>query len=69
MYDSTPEKQGRLTPGTHIPVKSMDGFRADPATYALLYAWNHEAEILAKESAFREAGGCWIRYVPDVRAD
>lgn len=69
VYDSTPEKQGRLTPGTHIPVKSMDGFRADPATYALLYAWNHEAEILAKESAFREAGGCWIRYVPDVRAD
>ncbi len=69
VYDTTPEKQGRLTPGTHIPVAPMAGFRADPAPYALLYAWNHETEILAKESAFREAGGRWIRYVPEVRVD
>ncbi|MFF6994320.1 methyltransferase domain-containing protein [Streptomyces sp. NPDC008313] len=69
ICDSTPEKQGRLTPGTHIPVRSPDAF-ADPyPDYALLLAWNHEDEILAKESAFREAGGRWIHYVPDVRVD
>lgn len=31
-----------------------------------LFAWNHADEIMAKEQGFREAGGRWIRYVPDV---
>lgn len=66
---STPGKQVRLPPGAHIPVTPMDGFRADPATYTLRYAWHHEAEILAEEPGLREAGGRWIRYMPDVWAD
>jgi methylation protein EvaC len=67
VCDTTPAKQGRLTPGTHIPVRPPDSF-ADPyPDYALLFAWNHAAEIMAKEQAFRAAGGKWIRYVPDVR--
>lgn len=67
ICDSTPEKQGRLTPGSHIPVRPPSAF-ADPyPDYALLFAWNHANEILRKESAFRDAGGQWIRYVPDVR--
>ena len=35
--------------------------------YALLFAWNHAEEIFAKEGAFRQAGGRWIVYVPDVK--
>jgi methylation protein EvaC len=66
VCDTTPAKQGRLTPGTHIPVLPADAF-ADPyPDYALLFAWNHAEEIMAKERAFREAGGQWIRYVPEV---
>lgn len=67
VYDTTPEKQGRVTPGVHIPVKPMTGFAGDPADYALLYAWNHSSEIVAKESAFVDRGGSWITYVPEVR--
>ena len=37
--------------------------------YALLFAWNHAGEIMAKEQKFREAGGKWINYVPTVRVD
>nr|WHM28248.1 C-methyltransferase [Micromonospora sp.] len=66
VYDTTPAKQGRLTPGTHIPVRAADGFSADPADYALLFAWNHADEIMAREQAFRQAGGAWILYVPHV---
>jgi methylation protein EvaC len=66
VSDSTPAKQGRLTPGTHLPVRPPDAF-ADPyPDYALLFAWNHADEIMAKEQAFRAAGGRWISYVPDV---
>ncbi|MDS1270795.1 class I SAM-dependent methyltransferase [Lipingzhangella sp. LS1_29] len=66
IFDSTPEKQGRLSPGTHIPVRSSDEFSAPYPDYALLFAWNHSDEILAKEQEFREAGGRWILYVPTV---
>ncbi|MFE7448881.1 methyltransferase domain-containing protein [Streptomyces griseus] len=69
VCDTTPAKQGRLTPGTHIPVRAAEAF-ADPyPDYALLFAWNHADEIMAKETGFRESGGHWIRYVPGVRVD
>lgn len=67
VCDSTPAKQGHLVPGSHLPVRPPEAF-ADPyPDYALLFAWNHADEIMAKEKAFRDAGGRWIRYVPDVR--
>ena len=67
VCDSTPGKQGKLMPGSHIPVRPPSAF-ADPyPDYALLFAWNHAEEIMAKERAFRESGGKWILYVPDVR--
>ncbi|MBW4722491.1 class I SAM-dependent methyltransferase [Saccharothrix obliqua] len=67
VIDTTPAKQGRLTPGTHIPVRPPEAFGPGRADYALLFAWNHAEEIMAKERAFTEAGGRWIRYVPEVR--
>lgn len=66
VYDSTPEKQGRLTPGAHIPISSADHFREPYPDYALLFAWNHADEILERESGFRNSGGRWIVYVPRV---
>ncbi|MDP9796813.1 methylation protein EvaC [Catenuloplanes nepalensis] len=66
VYDTTPAKQGRLTPGTHIPVRPADEFADAEVDYALLFAWNHADEIMAKEQAFRQAGGAWIQYVPHV---
>lgn len=67
VYDTTPEKQDRVTPGKHIPIRDMAGFRDDPATHTLLYAWNHRDEIVAKEVAYAARGGRWITYVPGVR--
>jgi methylation protein EvaC len=66
VCDSTPAKQGRFMPGSHIPVREHAAFSDPYPDYALLFAWNHADEIMAKESAFRDAGGRWIRYVPDV---
>ncbi|GAA4292669.1 methyltransferase domain-containing protein [Actinokineospora soli] len=67
ICDTTPAKQHRLAPGSGIPVRPPADF-ADPyPPYALLFAWNHAEEIMAKERAFRDAGGKWITYVPEVR--
>ncbi|MBB3052439.1 methylation protein EvaC [Prauserella isguenensis] len=67
VCDTTPAKQGKLTPGSHIPVRPPEWFSDDYPPYALLFAWNHAEEIMAKEQAFRDAGGSWILYVPTVR--
>ncbi|MBB5909989.1 DNA-binding NarL/FixJ family response regulator/SAM-dependent methyltransferase [Actinoalloteichus hymeniacidonis] len=66
VCDTTPAKQGKLTPGAHLPVKPPSAFHADYPDYALLFAWNHAEEIMANEQAFREAGGKWVLYVPTV---
>jgi methylation protein EvaC len=67
ISDTTPIKQGKLSPGAHIPVKPYAEFERAYPDYALLFAWNHSTEIREKEQAFIAAGGRWITYVPDVK--
>lgn len=66
ISDTTPIKQGKFSPGAHIPVRPYEDFTADFPDYALLFAWNHASEIMAKEQHFRDAGGQWLVYVPRV---
>ncbi len=67
ISDTTPIKQGKLSPGAHIPVRPHAAFAEAYPDYALLFAWNHAAEIREKEQAFLAAGGRWIVYVPEVK--
>jgi methylation protein EvaC len=66
ISDTTPIKQGKYSPGAHIPVRPYQEFVTNYPDYALLFAWNHAAEIMAKEQDFRRAGGKWLVYVPKV---
>jgi len=66
ISDSTPEKQGRFTPGMYIPVVTPEEMRAARPDYLVLFAWNHEKEVLEKEQALSRAGTKWIRFVPDI---
>ena len=66
ISDTTPIKHGKLSPGTHIQVKPYENFVKNPPDFALLFAWNHAAEIFEKEKKFKEDGGQWITYIPKV---
>jgi methylation protein EvaC len=66
ISDTTPLKQGKYTPGTHIPVKPYAAFGEDFPDYAILFAWNHAQEIFHKEKEFQAHGGQWILFVPEV---
>jgi methylation protein EvaC len=66
ISDTTPIKQGKFSPGAHIPVRPYEEFQANYPDFGLLFGWNHAEEIMAKERAFRDAGGRWIVYVPKV---
>jgi 2-polyprenyl-3-methyl-5-hydroxy-6-metoxy-1,4-benzoquinol methylase len=67
ICDTTPLKQGKLSPGVHIPIVPYENFSQNPPDYALLFAWNHSDEILSKEKDFSLQGGKWITHVPNVR--
>ncbi len=67
ICDNTPIKQGKFSPGVHIPIYPEDHFRNLPPNFAFLAAWNHERELRAHNALFSEGGGKWITHVPEVR--
>jgi methylation protein EvaC len=67
ISDTTPIKQGKFSPGAHIPIKPYELFKNDYPEYALLFAYNHEKEVMDKEKEFMTAGGKWIIYVPEIK--
>lgn len=66
IFDSTPSKEGKYSPGAHLPIRPAEAFAHLDADYSLLFAWNHAEEILAREAEFARRGGRWILYVPEV---
>lgn len=67
VCDNTESKQGKQTPGSHIPIVPETNFLEQPPEYAFLAAWNHEDEVRHANPAFEESGGKWISHVPEVR--
>jgi methylation protein EvaC len=49
ICDTTPEKIGKYSPGTHIPIVSMSHFYKNLPDAIFLFAWNHKNEIFKKE--------------------
>jgi SAM-dependent methyltransferase len=66
VIDTTPEKIGKLTPGSHIPIKTSNGIESD-VDVAYLGAWNFATEIMNKEMEFIKRGGKFITHVPIVK--
>ncbi len=66
IADNTKEKIGKFTPGTHIPIVSIDYFRKNYPDILVLCSWNHKKEILNKEKKFLLNGGKWISHVEKI---
>ena len=49
ICDTTPKKIGKYSPGTHIPIVSMNHFYKNLPDAIFLFAWNHKNEIFKKE--------------------
>ncbi|MFC1531660.1 methyltransferase domain-containing protein [Gemmatimonadota bacterium] len=67
IADRSSLKQGRYTPGSHIPIVSPERLLTDRPDYVLLLAWNFVDEIMDQQRAYRAAGGKFILPVPEVR--
>lgn len=66
ITDTTPDKQGLLAPGSHIPVVDRESVNLNDYDYAFLGAWNFKEVIANKESDFVQNGGQFITHVPKI---
>ena len=66
ITDTTPDKQGLVAPGSHIPVVDRESVNLNDYDYAFLGAWNFKEVIADKEREFVENGGKFITHVPEV---
>ena len=66
ITDTTPDKQGLLAPGSHIPVVDRESVNLSDYDYAFLGAWNFKEVIANKESDFVQNGGQFITHVPEI---
>ncbi len=67
IADRSPLKQGRVTPGSRIPIVAPDRLLEDQPDYVLLLAWNFADEVMDQQREYRARGGKFILPVPEVR--
>ena len=69
IMDDSPWKQGKYSPGLHIPVVPSS-YLYDPARRpdaVVVLAWNFAEPIINKHDAFTKAGGRFIVPLPELR--
>ena len=67
IVDDAPLKQGRVMPGTHIPIVSADRLHDDMPEYCVILAWNFAEPIMKNHQQYIENGGTFVVPVPEPR--
>lgn len=67
VLDRSPHKQGRLLPGSHIPIHAPDTVGDMKPDYLLILPWNLKDEIIDQMDFVRQWGCRFVTPVPEVR--
>ena len=64
--DRNPYKQGKYTPGTHIPILAPDAIRSARPDYIFILPWNLRDEIVTSLAYVREWGCRFVVPIPKI---
>ena len=67
VVDRSPHKQGRLVPGSRLPIVGPETLLTAMPDITLLLAWNFADEILAQQAEYRRRGGRFLIPLPAPR--
>lgn len=66
VVDRNPAKQGRLLPGSRIPVRAPEAVFETRPDYLLILPWNIKDEVMAQMAGIRDWGGQFVLPIPQV---
>lgn len=69
IADAAPAKQGKFTPGSHIPIVSPSVLRDMNPDYLIIFPWNIADEVISQNEDMALRGTRFVTFVPalDVR--
>jgi hypothetical protein len=65
--DRNPYKQGKFTPGTHIPIFAPEKIIETRPDFVLILPWNFKDEIVQQMAGISAWGGQFVVPIPEVR--
>ncbi|MEM9479768.1 MAG: class I SAM-dependent methyltransferase [Verrucomicrobiota bacterium] len=66
ICDRNPEKDGRLTPGTRIPMISREEGRKRAPDVFIVLCWHFRKEVIEDEQEYLKNGGCLVFLLPRI---
>ncbi len=66
VADRSLEKQGRLLPGSHLPIEAPERIFETRPDFVVILPWNLREEISSQLAAIADWGGRFVTFVPDV---
>jgi hypothetical protein len=65
LVDRSSLKQGRYSPGAHIPIVAPERILEEQPDYLFVLAWNFADEIMQQQAEYRRRGGKFILPIPE----
>lgn len=66
VVDAAPSKQGKLMPGSHIPILHPDALAEQRPDYVVILPWNIADEVRAQLTDLADAGTKFVTAVPEI---
>lgn len=66
VADRSPAKQGKLLPGSHIPIRDPQAILDEKPDYVLIVPWNLRDEISRQLAPVRAWGGRFVTAIPNI---
>lgn len=67
LLDDNPAKQGRFSPGLHLPVLPSTALADRKPDYVVALAWRYAEPFIQKNQRYLESGGCFVVPVPEFK--
>jgi len=66
VCDAAPSKQGKLMPGSHIPILPPSALAENRPDWVLILPWNISDEVMKQQACVREWGGRFVVSTPEL---